>query len=553
MDIHILLRHTAYGENMALFERIKRKMADTFRRTGAETGLAKEYKTIFELEGVPAFNQFYNIGIFPWKYLYRGFYKPWHLIPAPTIADPGHKRNMAYLNMSAAICSEIAGMVWTDQCDVNVSIDGLEEENDPLHDFVCEVLKDNNFYTKMVEAIEQASALGGYAMKVWREIKRDKEGNEIPGTDHIRIGFAMADQFVPTAWDNAGVEEGIFVTRTARGGFYYTLLEWHFWDGLTYKIRNELYRAEQKKAGVGGDQDILGFRYPLAALYPNLDEEIPIDTEYSLFTYFRTPKANNLDDNSPLGISMYANAMDTLHAIDICFDSFVREFRLGKKRIIVPARMIRNVVDPLTGKQVRYFDATDETYEALSTDDPDSLKIQDNSVSLRVEEHVEAMNALLNVLCLQVGLSFGTFSFDAHGGLKTATEIVSENSKTYKTVKNFQNQIVPAIEDVIHAIVEVASMYELSYNGMSIRSLKDRGYTVKISLDDGITQDRQTNINEGITLVGAGLMSKYTFLTDPKYGQNLTEEQAQEELERIRNESTVTMPSLDVRDFNGIE
>jgi hypothetical protein len=31
-------------------------------------------------------------------------------------------------------------------------------------------------------------------------------------------------------------------------------------------------------------------------------------------------------------------------------------------------------------------------------------------------------------------------------------------------------------------------------------------------------------------------MSKYTFLTDPKYGQGLTPEQAEEELARIKQE-----------------
>ena len=34
-----------------------------------------------------------------------------------------------------------------------------------------------------------------------------------------------------------------------------------------------------------------------------------------------------------------------------------------------------------------------------------------------------------------------------------------------------------------------------------------------------------------------GIISKYTFLTDPKYGQGLTDEEAQKELERIRAES----------------
>ena len=534
---------------MGLFERIK----NTMQQIGANTGLGKEYKSIFDLQDVPAFNQFYNIGIFPWKYLYRGFYKPWHLISAPTIADPDHKRSLAYLNLSKAVCAELAGMVWTDQCDVVVSTDGVESDEDPLNDFVQDVLQKNNFNRKMVEAVEQAAALGGEAVKTWYETRRDKEGNEIPDSGRIRIGWAMADQFVPTQWDSAKVEGGIFVTRQARGGWYYTLLEWHEWDGTTYVIRNELYRAEIKKDEQGNDQDILGFRYPLAALYPYMDEEVVVDAEKSLFTYFRTPDANNIDDNSPLGISIYANAMETLHAIDICFDSFVREFRLGKKRIIVPARMIRHVTDPQTGRQLRYFDATDETYEALSTDDPDSLKIQDNSVSLRVEEHVAALNAFLNIFCLQVGLSAGTFSFDAHDGLKTATEVVSENSKTYKTVKNMQAQIEPSIRDLVDAIIEVASLYDVTWNGQSVRAMAERGYEVKVTLDDGITQDRQTNINEGITLVGAGLMSKYTFLTDPKYGQNMTEEDALAELERIKAEGNITMPQLDVMDYNGAE
>ena len=93
----------------------------------------------------------------------------------------------------------------------------------------------------------------------------------------------------------------------------------------------------------------------------------------------------------------------------------------------------------------------------------------------------------------------------------------------------------------------------MTWDGMSIAQLASRGYEVKVSLDDGVTQDRQTNINEGLTLVASGLMSKYTFLTDPKYGMNLTEDDAVAELERIANESTITMPQLDIRDFNGIE
>lgn len=515
--------------------------------TGADLGVAKEFRDIFELGGVPSFSEFYNIGILVWKSLYRGYYAPWHLIDAPTVADPKARRRMAYMSLAKAVCAELAGMVWTDQCEVSVSTNGFDgEEEDPLQAFVSKVLRQNAFESKMQSAIEQAAALGGEAMKVWRDVRRDSDGSEIPGTERLKIGWCMADQFVPTAWDNAEVTEGVFISRKAKNGYYYTRLEWHKWDGLSYVITNQLYRASIFRNGSSEPQDILGYRVPLAEIYPFLDEETTVEgIEHSLFSYFKPPVANNLDDNSPLGVSIYANAMETLHALDVCFDSFVREFRLGKKRIIVPARMIKTVIDPQTGIPRRYFDANDETYEALSTDDPDSLRIQDNSVSLRVEEHVAAINAFLNVFCLQVGLSSGTFSFDTHGGLKTATEVVSENSKTYKTVRNFQNMLRPAIERLVRNIVTLGALYDMEIDGRKISELAARGYEVSIAMDDGITQDRQTNINEGITLVGAGLMSKLTFLTDRKYGQALTEEAAQQELERIAAEGRMTGGLLD--------
>jgi hypothetical protein len=52
-------------------------------------------------------------------------------------------------------------------------------------------------------------------------------------------------------------------------------------------------------------------------------------------------------------------------------------------------------------------------------------------------------------------------------------------------------------------------------------------------------------------LVGAGLLSKFTFMTDPKYGQGLTPEQAQEELTRIKAESPGTIDPLAI--FNTAE
>lgn len=519
------------------------------QRTGAETGLAREFKDIFEIGGVPAFNQFYYFGIFVWKYIYKGFYKAWHRIAAPTIENSRHTRDMERMDTAKAVCAELAGLIWSEQCEVHISQGESEEQ--PLDVFVHDVLAKNNFWTKMQEHIEQVLALGGGAIKVWYEEKHDSKGNIIPGSGQIKLGFCMADQFVPTAWDNAKVTDGVFISRQAKDGYYYTRLEWHKWDGLTYWVTNEVYRADMKKDTATEPQDILGFRYPLEQIYPFLNENTEINgISTSLFAYYRTAVANNIDDNSPLGVSIYANALGTLKALDICFDSFMREFVLGKKRIIVPAQCIKTVPDPETGELRRYFDASDETYEALATDTEDALKIKDNSVELRVDEHVAAINAFLSILCLQTGLSAGTFTFDKAQGLKTATEVISENSKTYKTIKGHQLQVKMAIDQVINAIVQVASLYDLVWEGKKIGKLAEKGWESKVVFDDSILQDRQTDINEGVLLVGAGLMSKKKFLVD-KMGY--TEDEAALEIAEIQKEKTVSGVEFDNLDMGGAE
>lgn len=552
---------------MRVWDKIKSWGRGLMQRTASATGIAREFKDIFELGDVPAFNQFYYYGIFVWKYLYRGLYKPWHVVPVTAVgAKPGQTRQLFRLNTAKAVSAELASLVWGEEAQFSVSTNGwVEQRNedgvvtnpDPLKGFVEDVLRKNAFGEKLQELIEQGLALGGATIKVWAEPDRrgvvDSENGEPARV--IRLGYCMADQFVPLAWDNARVTEGVFISRRARKGWYYTRLEWHRWNGETYVITNELYKSEMQRGVLAGmNQDILGIRCPtteLQEMFPGLEPETVVPVEESLFSYFRTPIANNIDDNSPLGVSIYANALETLHAIDICYDSFVTEFRLGKKKIIVPVRFLRAVVDPQTGRQVRYFDPNDETYVGVADDDG-TAGVKDITVELRVEEHVAALNALLSILCLQIGFSANTFSFDEHqGGIKTATEVVSENSKTYKTVRTVQNQLRPMLEHMVRNIIDVAILYGMEWEGQSVESLAAGGWEVKVTFDDGVTQDRQTNLNEGVMLVGAGLLSKYKFLTDKKFGQGLTDKEAAEELQRIRDEKQETVSEEQVRLFGG--
>ena len=173
----------------------------------------------------------------------------------------------------------------------------------------------------------------------------------------------------------------------------------------------------------------------------------------------------------------------------------------------------------------------------------------DNSVDLRIEPHLSGINGDLSILCAQIGFDPGTLSFDASSGLKTATEVISENSKTFGTVKAHENIISDSLKEMVDAIFELAVHYGLTWNGQSIESLIAGGYEVSIKFDDSIIQDKDAEINQGTMLVGAGLMSKKKFMMDTL---GYTEEDAVKELAQIAEEGRGN--AVDVtRLFGGME
>ena len=510
-------------------------------------------KDVFELDGVPAFREYYQLSILTWLAVYKGFYAPWHVVKFQTIHDPkGKTRTLATMNAGKLACAQMARYVWNERCSITASTAGWDSEDpDPLNEFIQHVLRENRFGTAFGDLCEKSFALGGGALKEWVEIPKDENGNDL-GPGKIRISYHMASQFVPTSWNNAQVTEGIFLNREARDGFYYTTVEWHHWDGETYRVTNEVYRMPIK--GTEEPQNILGWWYPLDQIYPLLSPSTEIgDVHNTFFQYLKPFGANYMDDNSPLGMAIYASAMNTLHTLDIIFDSLQREFVLGKKRIIAPARAMRKV-PPINGGNVpqSYFDADDEVYEALAFDDIDSLKIHDNSVELRVDQHIRGINGELSILCSQIGFDPGTLSFDQDSGrsVRTATEVISENSKTFSTIQAHENNFRDALTHMVHAILELAVKYGIEWEGRSIESMISGGYNVSVKFDDSIIQDRAADIDEGLKLISANAMSKKRFMVKTL---GYTPEEADAEIQQIAAERKVDSQMLDTVIYSSAE
>lgn len=469
-------------------------------------GLIRGIKKISDKKELPVNEESYK-QIDMWKALYSGHYDEWHNVKYHTI-EGQKSRKMASLNMAKVISQEMAALIFNEKCSINIS-------DKTLSDNIKNVLDENNFIREFQRYLEYTFALGGMVIKVYWD-----EG--------IKLSYVTADCFIPITWDNKHITEGVFVNEISKGDKKYTLLEWHLIEvgeeGQRYVIKNELYESKNQ-----GD---LGVKVPLDTLYPNLEEQVWIkDISRPIFVYFKPNTANNLDLYSPLGISIYANALDTLKSLDIAFDSFQREFILGKKRIMVPASAIRTVLDPETGTVRRYFDATDEAYEAMNFEDG-AKPIQDVSVELRIEEHTAAINSLLNYVAMQVGFSAGAFSFDGQG-VKTATEVVSENSKTFRTKQSHETIIEDGIRDLVDIIIEIASLYD------EFESTDE--YEVTVTFDDSIAEDQTAEINKQVTLVLNGLTSKKKAIMKI---HGVSEEEAATILEEITEENKIMLPEM---------
>lgn len=434
------------------------------------------------------------------KNIYQN-HPPWGKIPCSNLGKK-KTRHLALMNTAKIVCDKLATLTFSEQCDINIA-------NEKTSEFVMNVLENNGFWERFPEFLSRAFALGGGAIKLYIE------------KNEIKLNYVNADRIYPVAWNNKKIEEAIFFTDYIKCGKYYHVFELHSFDeNGNVIIENKTFCSDSKNSLGTEDKTEL----PLKTLFKNL--------KTPLFAYFKPAIGNNKSFDTPLGLSVFANSADTLESIDILFDSLQREFVLGKKRIIVPSSMVKTEFDD-NGKPVRFFDTNDEVYQALTCEEAEKLQINDKTDTLRVQEHIDGINALLNMLCLQIGLSPGSLSYENIQANKTATEVISEEKDTQRTANNNKNLITEMLEDVVKAIISC---------GVTLKNAGVIDSEVSINWQDNVIVDDNTRIENNIKLYQAQLISRKRAIMDI-FG--VEENEADSEIQQIIKENNITSLAVD--------
>ncbi|WP_419154598.1 phage portal protein, partial [Weissella bombi] len=187
-----------------------------------------------------------------------------------------------------------------------------------------------------------------------------------------------------------------------------------------------------------------------------------------------------------LGLSIFDNARSTLRQINDAYDQYHWEIKMGQRKVMIPSFMTKMINE--NGNLTRFFDTNQNVYTGLGVGDMDNASITDLSSDIRAEAYIQSINHFLRTLEMQVGLSVGSFSFDVKEGIKTATEVVSENSMTYQTRNSHLNNVERALQELVVTILELAAA-EGFYTG----AIPDIG-DIQFNFDDGVFTDKNVQL-----------------------------------------------------------
>jgi A118 family predicted phage portal protein len=428
------------------------------------------------------------------------------------------RRKFNHLPIARTASKKIASLVYNEQAEIT-------SDNKSVDEFISYTLDNDRFNKNFERYLESGLALGGLAMRPYVDGGR------------IRVAFVQAPVFLPLQSNTQDVSNAAILTKTikseGRKNVYYTLVEFHEWvtadgneqgsrkDKSYYRITNELYKSDIS--------DALGQRVNLSELYPDLEPVTMFkDLSRPLFTYLKTPGMNNKDINSPLGLSIFDNAKTTIDFINRTYDEFMWEVRMGQRRVIIPEQMTKLTAQREDGSITfkRRFETDQNIYTQLGGGNMDANSIKDITTPIRSNDYITAISEGLKLFEMQIGVSAGMFSFDGKS-MKTATEVVSENSDTYQMRNSIAALVEQSIKELCVSICELGKATGL-YKG-EIPELED----ISVNLDDGVFTDRNTELAYWMKMVSAGFAPQRLGIQKTL---NVSEEEAKDYLAEINGE-----------------
>jgi A118 family predicted phage portal protein len=390
------------------------------------------------------------------------------------------KQKRFTMNMAKEISEDWSDILWSEKCEISLGDETSQKDFDDLSNEL-------DLYSLINQSLEKSGALGTSAAVVSvYDIIQNEDGMYLDVSEaKTRVDLVDIDWIFPLSWNNKEITECAFGSVEYIDGNKYIVLSVHkkAEDG-NYHIYNHLFKDV--------NSNLTEVKSDLSTM-----DDFNTGSDVKWFAVFKPLLTNNLTNNTPFGIPHFANAIDNMKVVDICFDALKNEINEGRKRIFARADMF-NYDD---GEQKLVFDPNDTTIYQLPTGATKDDLIQSDSDELRTDKQIETLNTALNILGNKVGFGENHYHFDGTN-LSTATAVVSSNSKMFRRKKKLEIGYESAIYDLVRAICYASSVF-------GVRKINSE--EIAIQFDDSIIEDKEAESNRAMREESAGLISKVEY------------------------------------------
>ena len=363
-------------------------------------------------------------------------------------------------------------------------------------DWLAAWMARTGFLASAQECVVRAFGLGTGAWALWVDA----------GSREVRVRRYDARMVVPLTWDEEGVTECAFVTRAFWRGRAVDQVQLHLRGGAGVGVfsPSESFGGDAVADGssectyriVTACFDRDGNRVEPEGLCPVYDTGSPWPT----FAIVKPAIDNTRVDMSPYGQSVFADAVDAIQAVDLCYDAMMSEIDNGKMRVFLSDVMFDTERDGKGGRVSIPFGKGDCTVfrKVMSTEDT----IHEFAPTLRTEAQARAFRVALQTLGDLCGFGINYFDLENVGYVKTATEVSADNSALMRNIRRHEHTLEGAIAGICHALLAVERTLGVG--------LPDEG-EIRVGFDDSIITDTTAEKRQDMDEVAAGLLESWEY------------------------------------------
>ena len=383
-----------------------------------------------------------------WRQWWAGYVKAFHLYKEVLEDGTQKTRELFSLRMAKKICEDWASVLLNEKTEIVID-DKATSTFLQGDDGYGGVFGNISFWEEANALVEKAfySGTGAFVLKL-DGLRTSLEGEvEDSPEAAIRMEYLPAFCIIPLSERYGRITEAAFISESTVRGKPHIYLEIHTLEDGGYVIENRYY-------------EITSGALKRVELPTGIAAKVTTGSQLPFFSIVRPNTVNPYKNHLGLGCSVFSQAVDNLKGVDLAFNNFCRDFKLGGKKVFYNRELTKTagVTSDGTPIVIAPDDMMQQLFVSIGDQFSDDKKlVHEFNPALRVEDNKEGTQSQMDYLSFKCGLGTRHYRFDAgtNGTQITATQYTGEKQELKQNAAKHGIIVGKALRDIVRVVLWV--------------------------------------------------------------------------------------------------